>query len=442
MSDEQAEVIIVGGGLAGMSAATYLARAGVAVAVLEKAGEVGGRAVTQRNDGYAFNRGAHALYPGGAATDVLHELKIAYTGGSPRGIQGLRAGRMDRFPATPGAMLGTGLLDAAEKLALGGALLGLGVSRPAALGRQTIQGWITQHVRRGRVAQIIAATARTFTYSAALDQISADVLATQMQRSLKHSVVYVDGGWQTLVEGLRRAATAAGARIVTGARVEALLQAEGRVSGVRLAGGETLRAAAVILAIPAPDAARLAGGIDSALADQVAGVVPAQVACLDVALRRLPAPQHPVVFDLEHPRFLTAQSRFAQIAPPGGALIQTLRYLDPAHPTDPREDERDLEDLLDTAQPGWRDALVKRIYLPRMEAVSWLPTARSGGMAGRPGPRLAGVAGVYLAGDWVGPDGYLTDAVFGSARQATRLLLAGDLAALRAAARPRLRVAA
>jgi hypothetical protein len=142
-----------------------------------------------------------------------------------------------------------------------------------------------------------------------------------------------------------------------------------------------------------------------------------------------------VVFDLERPRFLTAQSLFAQVAPPGGGLIHTLRYLDPAHPTDPREDERDLEDLLDTAQPGWRAELVKRISLPRIEAVSWLPTARGGGFAGRPDPRLPGLTGVYGAGDWVGSEGYLTDAVFASARQAARLLLAGDLAALRAPAR-------
>jgi hypothetical protein len=44
-----------------------------------------------------------------------------------------------------------------------------------------------------------------------------------------------------------------------------------------------------------------------------------------------------------------------------------------------------LEDLLDVVRPGWRGALVKRQYLPRIEAVGTLPTAREGGFAGRPG---------------------------------------------------------
>ena len=87
--------------------------------------------------------------------------------------------------------------------------------------------------------------------------------------------------------------------------------------------------------------------------------------------------------DLDGPRFLTVQSLYSRNAPEGGALIYTFRQLDPARPTDPREDERDLEDLLDTAQPGWRDVLVKRQYLPRIEAVSTLPTASGGGFAGR-----------------------------------------------------------
>jgi phytoene dehydrogenase-like protein len=432
---DETDVIVVGGGLAGLSAATVLARAGVAVTLLEKAAATGGRAATEAEDGYLFNRGAHALYPGGAATRVLDELKIPYHGHSPSGILGLRGGHLDRFPTTPAALIGTRLLDAADKLELGRALLALSMRPAARLQGVSVRSWLDGHLRRPRARQVLEAVARTLAYSAALDQVSAEVLATQMQLSLKRNVLYLDGGWQTLVEGLHRAATAAGVRIVTGARVETVLHAEGRATGVRLADGRTERAAAVVLATPLPDALRLLGGTYPALRDQVGDFVPAQVACLDVALRRLPAPRHPVVFDLERPRFLTTQSLFAQVAPPGGSLIHTLRYLDPAHPTEPHEDERDLEDLLDTAQPGWRAELVKRISLPRIEAVSWLPTARGGGFAGRPDPRLPGLTGVYGAGDWVGSEGYLTDAVFASARQAARLLLAGDLAALRAPAR-------
>jgi len=90
--------------------------------------------------------------------------------------------------------------------------------------------------------------------------------------------------------------------------------------------------------------------------------------------------------------------------------------------------------MLDAAQPGWRDVLVDRQYLPRIEAVGALPTAAGGGFAGRPGPRVPGLENLYLAGDWVGPEGFLADASAASARSAARLVLEDDLPARRGVA--------
>jgi phytoene dehydrogenase-like protein len=155
----------------------------------------------------------------------------------------------------------------------------------------------------------------------------------------------------------------------------------------------------------------------------VEGLIPARIACLDVALERLPVPDRPVVQDLDAPRFMSAQSVYSRLAPEGAALIISFKQLDPRYPGDPREDERDLEDLLDAAQPGWRGALVRRQYLPRIEAVGTLPTAREGGFAGRPGPRVPGLDNLYLAGDWVGSEGFLADASLASAQRAAELVV-------------------
>jgi len=103
--------------------------------------------------------------------------------------------------------------------------------------------------------------------------------------------------------------------------------------------------------------------------------------------------------------------------------VFTFKHLDPRHPGDPREDERDLENLLDAVQPGWRDVLVKRQYLPRIESVGALPTAKNGGFTGRPSPRVPGLADLYLAGDWVGPEGFLVDASMASAHRVAQLVL-------------------
>ena len=46
-----AEVAIVGGGLAGLAAANFLAREGLAVTLFEKARAAGGRALTEEQEG-------------------------------------------------------------------------------------------------------------------------------------------------------------------------------------------------------------------------------------------------------------------------------------------------------------------------------------------------------------------------------------------------------
>jgi phytoene dehydrogenase-like protein len=120
---------------------------------------------------------------------------------------------------------------------------------------------------------------------------------------------------------------------------------------------------------------------------------------------------------------MSAQSVYSRIAPDGAALIIAFKQLDPRYPGDPREDERDLEDLLEAAQPGWRDVLVRRQYLPRIEAVSALPMASDGGFAGRPDLRVPGLDNLYLAGDWVGSEGFLVDASIASAQRVARLML-------------------
>ena len=140
-------------------------------------------------------------------------------------------------------------------------------------------------------------------------------------------------------------------------------------------------------------------------------------------MSKLPNPQHHVVQDLEQPRFMSAQSLYARVALGGAGFVTSFKQLDPRVNTDPQSGERDLEMLLDTAQPGWRDVTIQRVFFPRIEAVGALPTAACDGFAGRPTVDAAGVAGVYLAGDWVGSEGFLADANFANASVAAERIL-------------------
>ena len=56
-----ARAVVVGAGAAGLAAAWRLARSGVAVLVLEREDEIGGRATSAAAGGFAFDRGAHLI---------------------------------------------------------------------------------------------------------------------------------------------------------------------------------------------------------------------------------------------------------------------------------------------------------------------------------------------------------------------------------------------
>jgi phytoene dehydrogenase-like protein len=100
-----------------------------------------------------------------------------------------------------------------------------------------------------------------------------------------------------------------------------------------------------------------------------------------------------------------------------------MKYFSPAEPREPKADERELEALLDLVQPGWRSEVVERQFLPRMLASHAIVQAQQGGMRGRPGPVVPGIRNLYVAGDWAGPEGQLSEASLASARLASHLIL-------------------
>ena len=69
--DSHTDVVIAGGGLAGLSAAVHLHRAGVTATICEAADDIGGRVRTDRTDGFVLDRGFQVLLP---AYPELHRL--------------------------------------------------------------------------------------------------------------------------------------------------------------------------------------------------------------------------------------------------------------------------------------------------------------------------------------------------------------------------------
>jgi phytoene dehydrogenase-like protein len=427
--------IVIGGGLAGLTAAVLAARSGATVTLFEKAGAPGGRATTQTRDGFAFNQGPHALYRAGAAMRVLRELGIEPHGGTPNASGGhaVRGGRLHALPGGPVSLLTTGLLPLGAKLEFARLLSAFGRIDAATVDDLSVAAWVRRTLRHESARQLLEALFRLATYVDDPEHLSAGVAVRQLQAGLAANVLYLDGGWQTLVDALRRVAEQAGVRIVAGARVTRL-EHDGTPRAAVLADGSRHHARAVILAVdPATALALLGEGADPALAAFVHATAPIRAACLDVALSSLPRPRSTFALGIDRPLYLSVHSAAANLAPSGQALIQLAKYLPPGAAEDAGHTERELEELLDLVQPGWRARVVQRRFLPHMTVLGAGADAARCGLRGRPEVALRAIDGVYLAGDWVGHEGWLADASVASARRAAELL-ATHLAAGRPAA--------
>lgn len=424
ITNKDSDTIIIGGGLAGLAAATYLARAGQGVTLFEKSSTLGGRAATHHHNGFHLNLGAHALYARSEAASVLKELGVQYTGGKPRNVLAVSGGEVHTFPTGPLSLMRSGVLKPAAKYEATRLLIKLQGMNPDDFEDVTLQEWLESATADPVIRRFIEAASRVGTYTSAPHALSLSLVIIQTKAALRGGAVYIDGGWQTLVDGLRRAAEAAGVKIVTGARVEAVEHKSGTVTGVRLHDGSHYPAAAVVIAAGPRDASDLVDhGAHPSLNAWTEQAVPVQAACLDIALRKLPRPDRPVVIGIDRPLFLTAQSVYAGVAPEGGAVVHTLKYLDPEQPSSPEDDRRELEAWLDFIQPGWREEVVERRFLPHLAVTHAMVSARQGGFAGRPGPLVPGITGLYVAGDWVGPRGALSGVSLASAREAAHAII-------------------
>ncbi|MEM8934119.1 MAG: FAD-dependent oxidoreductase [Acidobacteriota bacterium] len=419
-----ASVTVVGGGLAGLTAAAELATAGRAVTVFEAADQLGGRATTREHGRFRFNLGPRALYARGAGRRILERLSVPYRGHPPALDRPLAwiDDTLAPLPSDFWSLVTCRWMSWRERLDAARFLAGLGRVDPRALCGQTAAEWLADCVRHPASRRLADALLRLATYSNQPESLDASVAARQLQLAFRGGVLYLDGGWRTLVDGLRSVAVAAGARIETGRRIVRVAATPTGSWSCCTAAGDTVAASAVVLAVGPRQADRLLGAVsedaddDDDSARYAAACRPVFAACLDVALDRLPRPERTFVQGIDRPLYVSVHSAAADLAPEGGALLHALRYLrDGERPS--RDAIRDeLESVLDRVQPGWRDHLVERQLLPHMRVCHDLPSPERDRAAVRVDD------GLMVAGDWVGPE-LLADASITSGYRAARALL-------------------
>jgi phytoene dehydrogenase-like protein len=420
-------VIVVGGGIAGLAASTYLARAGHRVTIFEKKRHLGGRAITQLRHAYRFNLGPHSFFRSGAGAAVLRELGVATRGGQPR-LRGLALRGNDQYTLPTGIlpMLFTRLLPLRAKNEASKLLVRIRRIDPRKLDAITAAQWLDRNVTNSDVRTLLEALLRFATYSDRHDLQSARSALRQLKAALR-GIVYLDEGWQKIVDSLHSSAVAAGVNFVTSSRIVAVHH-DGAVRSVELGGfelddtmdtqslalpetigsdehGTRFPCDTLLLAVDPETTRELVPDL------ALPRVTPVTATCLDVALSRLPNPKHSFALGIDSPHYFGVHSRWAQLTPKGGALIHVARYGNGS------EDE--LSALLDRLQPGWREVLVHKRYLPSMTVSNAIRDVDV-----TPAAATTAVKGLFLAGDWVGDDGILSDAALTSARAAAQAIIA------------------
>ncbi|WP_266384964.1 FAD-dependent oxidoreductase [Streptomyces canus] len=373
-------ITVIGGGLAGLTAAISAAEAGAKVTVYEAHHTLGGRARTAEGP-YRTNDGPHALYKGGPHWSWLQQRDLI--------------GPLAPLPPLEAARL---------RLRHKGALRRTPPFAMLKLLRRTAQqapvdvdflSWAT-----GQAGEEGARAAAHYSAVALFHHDPGALSAAFVQERLRRATKlppeahYPRGGWATVVDRMAARAWNLGVRMETLSRVD------------------TLPTDTPVVVATSLDAARRLLGDDSLTWPS------GRTTLLDLALRTRRGDAF-AVSDLDSPGWIerfTAQDR--TLAPAGEQLLQGQI------PIAPHETRADgvarAEQLLDLAFDGWR------------ERVTWRRESVANGRTGavdlpgtnwRDRPAVDRGDGVYLAGDQVAAPGVLSEVSFTSALTAVSLAL-------------------
>lgn len=395
------DVLVIGGGIAGLTAAAFASGTGATVRLLDARTDLGGRARTAVVDGFHFNEGPHALYRAGAGMAALRELGITPKGGNPplaRSRIMLEGTARRTLPPRAVRQLAHLLRRlGADRLDPG--LVGIGADE-----------WLDHRVSDPTARSVAAALVRVSSYSGDLATFSADAAAGQLHAALR-GVIYLHGGWSQLVVALDAAARVNGVAVDTAVKVSSVHD-DGDHWVASTAAGSTVSARSVVIAAAGAGAAdRLLGGASESVTTAAVSARPVHAACLDLGLDRLTTPGTRFILGADRPTYASIHTPKARLAD-HGHLVHLMHY-------EPGDDVgvAQLETLADELQPGWRDhELARQVGQRRVVAFDRPQPGR--GMAGRHGAAVDDLPGIFVAGDWVGPDDLLGGAAIASGRRA------------------------
>jgi squalene-associated FAD-dependent desaturase len=422
------DVLVIGAGFAGLSAATRLAREGARVLVLEARGRLGGRATAfaDRDTGELVDNGQHVLlgcyretfaFLGdiGAAGHVRLQPQLSVTMVDSRG----RRSRLT-CPDLPGPFhLLAGVLDwealtwldrlsvlkMATPLRVARTALRPGARVIAASPGETVENWLIRNGQTARLRELLWDPLALAALNQPPDQATAPVFARVLAEAFGSDARAAAIALPTqplnrmYAEPARRYIEAHGGQVITGAAVRLRVEADGALTAH--ADGRSWTAPAVVSAVPwfaLPDLfeappPELAGTLASARNTASSPIVTVNLwfdrEVMDEPFIGLPGRLNQWVFD-KRQVFGAAEHGASHLSLVSSGAASTLRL--------------ENEELIETAVSDLLSALpaVRRARLTRASVIRE-PHATFSLAPGQP-PRPATVTpvrGLFLAGDWI-----------------------------------------
>jgi oxygen-dependent protoporphyrinogen oxidase len=361
-------VVVVGGGIAGLSLAFELQRRGHEPIVVERAAHPGGNIRTERIDGFLCEHGPNGFLDNVPETFALVRAlglddRVVKSSDRARRRFIYRQGRLHEVPTGPASFITTGLLSWRGKLRVAAEPFAPGPPD----GDETIYAFAARRIGEEAahalvdpmVSGIFAGNARDLSLRACFAKMAemeaeygglvralvakmrerrtaaagrnADGSRPQPMGAPTGALTSFVGGTQDLIEAL---AARIGASLQAGVGIRALWrnQAAWRLTK---AGGEMIEADAVVLATPAHVTAKLLAPLDDELGDLVHGIrsAPLAVVCLGYEAREVERERGPLDgFGFLVPRHerlrslgaLWDSSVYPGRAPEGRALIRVM----------------------------------------------------------------------------------------------------------------------
>ncbi|MEH7382714.1 FAD-dependent oxidoreductase [Bacillus sp. JJ1533] len=408
LNEKTWDCIIIGGGVAGLTASIYLARAGKSVLVLEKSKTLGGRGKTTKKLDSYLNLGPHALYSKGKSLEVLGELGIEVEGSIvPTEGKIVHNNQIYDIPATPIGLITSPLLNWKAKKELFSFFIKYKKIDTNKIKNIPLRQWLQHRIKDEVAQQLIIMLSRLSTYSNEPDLLSAGAALKQLQLG---NAIYLNNGWQNMIDTLGKMATEKGVHFQTS---KSVTKVNGTFPQFTVHTNEETITAHNVLSTSSPhETANMLSEMKNI--PNIKECIPVRVACMDLILSKLPHPKVNFAMGLEEPFYFSNHSKVARLSDRDFQIVHVMKYSNTNEDT-----ERELENFIEKVQPGWEKYVVYKRYLPRMTVTNSLVLAAQ---SKRPSPSVEQIPGFYIAGDWVG-DGMLVDASFQSARQAALLIL-------------------